>query len=257
MPLRSLSLFALVLALLFTLQLVAVLFPLQLFEPAWQWRLANALINGAFLPLLALALLQIGVILDPQDLRLVQRQRLFRQLAVGAALGFLLLLPLQLSAGLHQQHAVGQAQRQRIAGAERRLQALRQVTAAASSNAELNASLQKLNGPVLGPADLANPLPLLKAQVNAVFDQAQQQINRDRDALPPASAATALPELLRTSLACLLFATAFAGFARRPGAELSLLEEGEQRLRLLGDQRFRRSRLRSTEDVVKEMVGEE
>jgi hypothetical protein len=77
---------------------------------------------------------------------------------------------------------------------------------------------------VLGPADLANPLPLLKAQVNAVFDQAQAQINRDRSALPPATATTALPELLRNSLACLLLATAFAGFARRAGVELTLLE---------------------------------
>ena len=134
----------------------------------------------------------------------------------------LLLLPLQLSAGLRLQRATGNAQIQRIEGAERRLAQLRQATAAASSNAELNASLLKLNGPVLGPANLANPLPLLKAQVNAVFDQAQIQINRDRNALPPSSATTALPELLRSSLACLLFSVAFAGFARRPGFELNL-----------------------------------
>ena len=46
--------------------------------------------------------------------------------------------------------------------------------------------------------------------MNAVFDQAQ--INRDRAAMLPSSATTALPELLRCSLACLLFSTAFAGF---------------------------------------------
>ena len=108
-----------------------------------------------------------------------------------------LLWPLQLSAGLRQQKAVGAAQTQQIEGAQRPLQALRQATASATSNAELNASLIKLSGPVLGPADLANPLPLLKAQVNAVFDQAQAQINRDRNALPPSSATAALPELLR------------------------------------------------------------
>ena len=186
MPLRSLSLLALVFVLAFALQLLAVLFPLQLLDPAWQWRLANGLINGAFLPLLALALLQIGVALTPSDQRLRQRQRLFRQLAVAAAIGFLLLLPLQLSAGLRLQKASGNAQLQRIVGAERKLAALRQATASATSNGELNASLIKLNGPVLGPGDLAHPLPLLKAQVNAVFDQAQIQINRDRASLPPA-----------------------------------------------------------------------
>lgn len=256
MPLRSLSLLALVFVLIFALQLVGVLLPFQPLDPAWQWRLSNALINGAILPLLALALLQIGVSLDPGDPLLRQRQRLFRQLAVAAALGFLLLLPLQLSAGLRQQSAVGSAQIQRIQGAERRLAQLRQATAAATSNAELNASLLRLSGPVLGPADLANPLPLLKAQVNAVFDQAQAQINRDRAALPPVTATAALPELLRNSLACLLLATAFAGFARRAGAELTLLEEVQQRLRWL---RVRpgRAQARSDADYIREMAGEE
>ncbi|GDX78026.1 hypothetical protein LBMAG41_31060 [Cyanobium sp.] len=90
--------------------------------------------------------------------------------------------------------------------------------------------------------------------MNAVFDQAQAQINRDRNALPPASAATALPELLRSSLACLLLATAFAGFARRAGAELSLLEEMQRRLRWL---RLRpgRGRDRSDADWIREMAG--
>ncbi|MFM8275717.1 MAG: hypothetical protein ACKN89_01800 [Cyanobium sp.] len=135
-----------------------------------------------------------------------------------------------------------------------RLAALRELTAKATSNAELNAGLLRLNGPVLGPADLANPLPLLKAQVNAVFDQAQAQINRDRNALPPASASTALPELLRNNVACLLLATAFAGFARRAGAELSLLEEAQIRLRWL---RLRpgRGRDRSDADWIRERAG--
>ena len=139
--------------------------------------------------------------LDPVDQRLRQRQRLFRQLAVAAALGFVLLLPLQLSAGLRQQSAAG------------------------------------------------------SAQVNAVFDQAQAQINRDRAALPPVTAATALPELLRTSLACLLLATAFAGFARRAGVELSLLEEMQQRLRWL---RLRPGRAKAVSDVeyVRKMAGD-
>ncbi len=50
--------------------------------------------------LLALALLLIAGQLDPVDPVLKQRRRLFGQLAVAAAIGFLLLLPLQFSAGL-------------------------------------------------------------------------------------------------------------------------------------------------------------
>lgn len=160
MPIRSLGLLALVLVLFFALQLLTVLLPFQPLDPAWQWRLSTVLINGAPLPLLALALLLIAGQLDPDDPVLKQRRRLFSQLAVAAAIGFLLLLPLQLSAGLRQQQAAGSAQLQRIASAEQRLTQLRQRTAAATSVAELNAVPQKLGGPVLRPSDLAQPLPL-------------------------------------------------------------------------------------------------
>ena len=76
-----------------------------------------------------------------------------------------------------------------------------------------------------------------------MFDQAQAQINRDRSALPPATAARALPDLLRNSLSCLLLATAYGAFARRAGSELSLLEEGQRRLQRLRRFKARRSSL--------------
>ena len=120
MPIRSLGLLALVLVLFFALQLLTVLLPFQPLDPAWQWRLSTVLINGAPLPLLALALLLIAGQLDPDDPVLKQRRRLFSQLAVAAAIGFLLLLPLQLSAGLRPQQAAGSAQLQRIVGDVRR-----------------------------------------------------------------------------------------------------------------------------------------
>ncbi len=44
--------------------------------------------------------------------------------------------------------------------------------ASAASNAELNQQLQALQGPVLCPADLAQPLPPAKAHVGAVLQQA-------------------------------------------------------------------------------------
>jgi hypothetical protein len=257
MTIRSLGLLALVFVLIFALQLLVVLLPFQPLDPAWQWRLSNSLINGAPLPLLALALLVIARVFDPEDPELEKRLRRFSRLAVVAALGFLLLLPLQLSAGLRQQQAVGNAQVSRIVNAEKHLAQLRQITARASSNAELNVSLQKLSGPVLGPADLALPLPLLKAQVNAVFDQAQIQINNDRTALPSAPAATANTELLRNSLACLLLATAFAAFGHRAGSEFSLLEEAGDLLNGLLHRPRPRSEELSDADYVRQLSGEE
>jgi len=227
----GLGVVALVLFVLFASLVVAALFPLQLLDPAWQLRMAGALINGAAFPLLGLALLQIAAELGPHDPLLKNRARLCSQLAVAAALGFLLLLPLQTIAGLRTSRTVNNAQAARIQGAEAKLKALRQAVAGAASNADLNQQLQKLQGPVLGPADIAQPLPLLKAQVAAVLDQAALQINREREASRPRTPLLLLPELLRNALASLALALGFAALARRPGRDLSLLQELQSRMR--------------------------
>jgi len=221
----GLSVVALVLFVLFGSQVAPALFLLQLLDPAWQLRLAGTLINAAPFPLLGLALLQIAAELGPHDPLLKNRARLCSQLAVAAALGFLLLLPLQTIAGLKTSRSLNQAQAARIQGAEAKLKALRQAVAGAASNDDLNQQLQMLSGPVLGPADIAQPLPLLKAQVGAVLDQAALQITREREASQPRTPLLLVPELLRKALASLALALGFAALARRPGSERSLLQE--------------------------------
>jgi hypothetical protein len=144
---------------------------------------------------------------------------------VAAALGFLLLLPLQTGAVLKQGRSLNQAQASRIQRAEDRLKVLRQAVAGAASNAELNQQLQKLSGPVLGPADIAQPLPLLKAQVGAVLDQAALGISRERESSRPRTPLLLLPDLLRNALASLALALGFAALARRPGSPITLLQE--------------------------------
>jgi hypothetical protein len=221
----GLSVVALVLFVLFATLVAGAVWPVQLLNPLWQLRLAGSLVNGAPFALLGLALLQIAVELGPRDPVLQRRQRLCSHLAVAVALGFLLLVPLVGVAGLQQSRSTSTAQNSRISGAERRLVALRQAVASATNNEEINQRLQRLQGPVLGPGDLAQPLPLLKAQVGAVFDQAALQIARERQAAPPSNPWRLLPELLRNVIACLALALGFAALAVRPGSERSLLQE--------------------------------
>ena len=221
----GLGVVALVLFVLFASLVAAALLPLQLLDPAWQLRLAGTLINSAPFPLLGLALLQIAAELGPHDPLLKSRARLCNQLAVAAALGFLLLVPLQTIAGLQTSRTANNAQAARIQGAEAKLKALRQAVASAASNADLNQQLQKLQGPVLGPADIAQPLPLLKAQVGAVLDQAGLQITREREASQPRTRLQLLPDLLRNALASLALALGFGALARRPGSSRTVLQE--------------------------------
>jgi hypothetical protein len=134
-------------------------------------------------------------------------------------------------AGLQTSRSLNTAQAARLQGAEAKLKALRQAVAGAASNAALNQQLQQLQGPVLGPADIAQPLPLLKAQVAAVLDQAALQISREREVSQPRTPLLLLPELLRNALASLAMALGFAALARRPGSDLSLLQELQIRTR--------------------------
>jgi hypothetical protein len=212
MPVRSFSRLAVVFVVLFAVLVLGVLLPFQPLDPAWQSRLTAALVNAATLPLLTLALLELARHLDPDDPLVRGRQRRCAQLAIAASLGFLLLAPLQISAGMRLQDSSATQALSRLSRAEARLTSLREALAEADTKADHHKRFQALNGPTLSPADLALPLPVLKAQA---------QIARERATLPATNPLWLLPEQLRNTSACLAFACGFAIFARRPGEQLS------------------------------------
>lgn len=249
MPIRSFSRLALVFVALFVTLMTGNLFPLQPGDPSWQTRVIGTLVNSATLPLLALGLLHLAVLLDPKDPRVQQRYQLFCRLAAVASLGFLLLVPLQISAGLRLQQTGGSQQTQRLNQAQRKLDQFRSALSQASSSADLNQRLQRLQAPPLSPADLTLPLPVLKAQVTNAFDQAQSQINRERSALPPADPLLLLPLLLRGSVACLALAFGFAIFALRPGSEeIPMVDELIMGWETIGAKRKQRARSQTITD---------
>jgi hypothetical protein len=256
MSVRSFSQLALVFVVLFATLAAGSIFPFEPLDPAWQSRLTATLLNAATLPLLALVLLQLASLLDPRD-PLIQRQRQrFSHLAVAAALGFLLLLPLQISAALRLQASAGAEQLGRLDSATRKLAALRQAVGRANSSKDLRDRLQTLSGPPLSPADLTIPLPLLKAQVTTSFDQAQIEIARQRNAIPSTDPLRLLPELLRSAISCLAIACGFAIFAQWPGKEITLLEEVQLRFQKTNSKRLKRDKRMSQAKYLRQLHGE-
>lgn len=241
MPVRNFSRLALVFVVLFAMLVLSNLFPVQPLDPAWQSRLATVLVNAGTLPLTALALLQLAHHLDPRDPRITKRLQRFTQLSIAVALGYLLLAPLQISASLRLQSRGSAEQLSRLVRAEAKLQQLRQAARQAASGADLSARFQALSGPGVSPADLALPLPVLKAQAALALDQAQAQIKRERNALPASDPLRLLPELLRNAVSCLALACGFAIFARGRDSELSLLESWQVSLKRIRLQRASRS----------------
>lgn len=202
--------------------------PPQLLDPAWQLRLSSTLINTALLPLVALALVQIASVLDPKDQQLKERRRQYSRLAVIASIGFLFLVPLDVSAVLRQQNSQLKDQAGRIASSEHRLAALRLALKDSGTREQLIQRLRLINAPILAPADQTSSLPEIKAKLGPILDQAQNEITRQRASLPTLPIAALLPDILRNSIASLALAAGFAAFARRHRADRTLLEEIQQ-----------------------------
>jgi hypothetical protein len=219
---------------LFLTILSTSLLPVRLLDAAWQLRVGGALINASPFPLIGLVLLHIAASLDPQDLLLVQRRRLAAQLAAAVAIGYLLLAPLLATSNLQRQQSQALASSSGLRRDSERLQKMRQVVSSASSIPELEQRLVAVQGPRLDAADRTLPLPVLRSRIASLLDQASARLERARGSAPPASPWALVGDIIRTSVACLALAAGFAGLARRPGSNLSLLAElqlGWQRLR--------------------------
>lgn len=145
----------LALILLFVINSLFNLLPLQLLNPAWQTRITDLLISTAPFSLLGMALIFLGEeILEGEPLRWLPVGRI-RQLAPLAALGFLLLVPLQINAYLMQFHTADQQARTAIRSIEGRVGEFR----AAASNADLLKLTSGLPAPL-------QPLPQLSLADN-------------------------------------------------------------------------------------------
>ena len=222
---RGVGLAGMVLIVLFLTILSTSLLPVRLLDAAWQLRVGGALINASPFPLIGLVLLHLAASLDPQDPLLLQRRRFAAQLASAVAIGYLLLAPLLATANLQRQQGQALASSSGLRRATERLQQMRQVVSSASSIPELEQRLAPLDGPRLDAADRSLPLPVLRSRIASVLDQASARLERARSSAPPASPWALVGDIVRTSVACLALAAGFAGLARSPGSELSLLEE--------------------------------
>lgn len=232
----ALSALALALFLLFGIGLVSQLLPLRLLAPAWQLRFANALIERAPLALIGLGLLQLAPHLDPSARHLQARWQRLGRLGVIAALGFLLLLPVQVMATARSMHGMNGAQRSQQQRVERNLNLLRQEIRASSSLGDLQRRIRDIQAPdlILDADSLSKPLPKLKQSLLASVDQSERQLRR-RFAGGGGGRSWALVERSgRGILASLVLAFAFAACTPQWGdADVSVLMGWQNRWRRL------------------------
>jgi hypothetical protein len=225
---RSLSRLSLVLAVLYILLVVSAAIPLKLLDYNWINRVTATLINGSGLPLLALLVLVVGSEIYPDNQLLLERRTLFSRLASGAVFGFVLLVPLHIYMGFLQQASLSD-EVSALDASQRRVDSYRRAANQATSVADLQSRLAKLSAPPINSEILARPLPEVRAQAGAAFNQVATQIAQQRQALSEQKNLITLAlGVLRIVIASLVLAFGFAGFAQAKPYGPSMMDRIEK-----------------------------
>ncbi len=212
---RLLAALSIVLLVVFLASVLVTALPPRLLEPQWQLALIAALVNSASLALMGALLLPLAVWVDPGNQRLRARRNAWRRWALAAALGFLLLVPLQGWAGWRLYRTVTGGQQQQLSQASQKLADLRQAISSATSHQQLQARVQQLFGPNAGlsPAEQRTPIGELRPMLLARAEQASRQLMQQVEAQAAFKPDQLLKETIRIAITAVAYAIGFAFLA--------------------------------------------
>lgn len=127
----------------------------------------------------------------------------------------------------------------------------------ASSREDLAAQWRDLSIPPLPAALQAQPLPVIRAQLNRTFTQMEASLEQQRQLGQRKNASTQNLALVdgRQMLASLLYALAFAAGGQRSRSRFTFLDDLLHRLRFSSASPLQRSDTAETEDYIKRLVS--
>jgi hypothetical protein len=197
-----------VLLALFVLTVALPLLPPKPLDPFWLLAFTGAFCTNGFLALLAVLLLHLAAVLNPQSGWHHARRLLVRQCSRLVVLGFLLLIPLQgLAATLGREAAQSLANR---AGSlqQARLEQFRRAVQRSGSIAELQGQLAAIQAPPLSAADQRQSLAALKADLLSQIKAQETSLRQQSGPRVPID--LLIKDSLRVLLLAPLLAIAFA-----------------------------------------------
>lgn len=211
------QLLAIALALLavFIATLLPQLLPPRLLDPNWQLTLCGVMAENGVLPLMALGLLSLATYLNPANPWVLAIRLLSNRLAGLAAIGFLLLIPLQIFAMKSSSSSLEFHQQKQRLTAQVRLDAIEQAIASAGSSDEINQRLQTLKAPPLPRSEQALPLSQLRPLLNQRLLQTRSLLKQKLFAPAQVPRSTRKLQILRGVVSNLAYTLAFAKFRRR------------------------------------------
>ncbi len=199
---------AIALFIVFLAILLAAMLPLEILDSRWQVRVISALLGSSSLPLIGVVLMLLANYLDDGFSPFGSNIKLIRRLAGFAAIGFLLLIPLQITAGnrlLNQQsgNEVGQL---------KVLQGSVESIRSANNEEDLKNALRKLPGaPNNLDRPLGAPLPQVKAALISRLDPAVKRLQNQVDEAKKSRLQKALAIWIRDAGMAAGYAIGFSG----------------------------------------------
>lgn len=224
----------------FLVDLVLQAWPLALLQPAWLDQMNGLLVSRGLTPLTGALLVAAGPVVSPKSDRLANRARLLRRLATWVAIGYLLLIPVQLYAGVKLLQEQKQQARQVLEQASRSIQAIRSST----NEAELRQAYEQIPGPKAPlPETLPKPLSLVRDRLSAAIEARNNRAGYEVDQRMASLWNQAAKLVLGNILRALILAAGFAAIARRsPGHPTLLTALLRRKQKLPGQPRHQRRR---------------
>ena len=216
----SLQWLSFALILVFLAQIITALFPIALLQPEWMVRFSGSLRGIASLPLMALGLIMLANMIDDKVMPSSSHLQLLRRIASLAAIGFLLLIPLQSYGAV-----VGiRSQLQQVQGQLNSLTAAAELVQQASSEPQLRDAIRAIPG-----ADGVADQPLgadVKTIKSALLNKLRESTNRLQTQLDDSKTKAIeniIPPLIRDAIISLAYAIGFAGMGYGQNGNSSLL----------------------------------
>ncbi len=193
--------------------------PLLITDQAWQLNLISILMNGGGIALVGALLIRIARLFDFSDRQVQKRAELVRSLATWVAMGWLLLIPLQLFLGVRLINSQAGGELQQIQAFEDISRAVRNT----NTEEELRTAMAQIpNQPPL--PRLTVPLEVAKANLLAQFQKTINTAKNRQDEGSSSRWQNWMKEAFRNSLQCVMLSLGFLSLGKN-----RILDQGPSR----------------------------
>jgi hypothetical protein len=216
--------------------LVFASLPVRLMDPVWQLQLSGAMTAAGFSLLIGVLLVCTAGALPVSAQPVHDNVKLLRNICTWVAVAYLVLIPVQLYAGVR----VLQKQSRDDAKPQAGWRRFKKQLEAVSNEQELRTLLGQLPQPINLPPKLDQPFPALKESIIAQADSRFNALKYQTDQASSQRLQGFISEGANNTLKSLLLATGFAAMAQgKPGGPTLL----DRALGLFGNKPRRRGRL--------------